>query len=646
VPIGAATNVPIGAALYARVTPQLVQAPAQGTERRTIAVDPIVIPNTHLGLIDSLDAPSQRDGVLDFIGIEVKDGENPPSNEVFQVQEGNTVKKYRRLKEGDRVEAGQLMAHVDDTLARADMGIKIAKLNAAKADRTASDKTRDEAYQRYLTQERLRGTGGRGATSDEDVRGAKLTYDRYVYEAISKVQAITVAEEELNQARKTDDMYDIRSKISGVVKQIHKHKGEAVKQLEPVVQIYGYDRLQAIGMVEPQYANDLHRGTEVVIEPTQRENPEQTFAGHRLEITGVAVSKDLQNPLIVTASEDETVMVWERTSRRPRHIFPHPTGVRAVACTPPGAKANLCLSGAADGIGRIWDLDNLSDKPLRQLDAANAHRGAIHCVAFSPDGASCATGGDDNEIKVWDTATGALRYQIPGHRSIVTALQFTPDSGLVSVSRDNTVRLWKLGSQGAETVRTIRRRSSDVGQLGISPDGKHVLDEQGREMRILSLANEVTEAFLQSPPSSTFRTFAMFSPDGRLVLTTTGGEGVLQLWKVGEARSYELRQMIPTLRSEATCAAFAPNGSFVVAGIKDRKVYLWPMPTAKEINDEIKGTIVNVEKSVESADGLVRVMAEFTNPRERPLLQGDVVTMVVYPRKAADAVSMKGETGK
>jgi WD40 repeat protein len=640
-----AAKVSIGADLYAKAAIQPVQTAPAPAEKRTIAVDPIVIPNTRLGLIESQDVPSQRDGVLDFVGIEVKEGENPSQTDVFAVEEGKAAKNYRRLKEGDRIQPGQLLARVDATLARADVGIKQAKVEAANADKTASEKTKDEALQRYNTQEKLRGSG-RGATSIEDVRGAYLTYIRYVFEEISKAQAIVVAKEELNQANKTYEMYDIRSKIPGVVKTIHKHKGEAVKQLEPVLQIYNTDRLQAVGMVEPQFVNELHRGMEVVIEPTHRENPDLTFAGHRLEVTGVAVSKDPQNPLIVSSSEDETVIVWERTSRRARKIFQHPTPVRAVACTPPSSAAtatpNWCLSGGADGIGRLWNLDGNSHDPLRVLDIKSGHRGAIRCVAFSPDAKTCATGGEDGEIKIWDTADGTLRYRIIGHRNVVTAIHFTPDAHLVSVSRDNTVRIWKLGTAGAEAERTIRRRSSDVGQLGISPDGKRILDEQGREMRVVSLPGEVTENILQNPPqSNAFQTLALFSPpDGRLVLTTSGNEGVLQLWRLGDVRSYELRQFIPTERSQVTCAAFAPNGSFVVAGIKDRKVYLWPMPAKEEVERQITGTVINVENSVESAEGLVRIVAEFTNRQDRPLLHGDVVTMVVYPRKPLNAVSM------
>ena len=52
---------------------------------------------------------------------------------------------------------------------------------------------------------------------------------------MSKDSAIKVAEAELNQARTTLAMFDIRTKIPGIVKEILKNDGEYDKGLDPVV---------------------------------------------------------------------------------------------------------------------------------------------------------------------------------------------------------------------------------------------------------------------------------------------------------------------------------------------------------------------------------------------------------------------------
>jgi WD40 repeat protein len=627
---------PMGGELLVQASPTAPLPGLRPNERR-FASDPIVMPLGRLRLIDQEDVPSQRDGVVMFIGTEITDGEQAPSYDLLEVQMGETKKRFRRLKEGDYVKADQLVALVDDTLARADEAIKVAKLYAAEADKVAEEKTRDEALSRYDTQKKLffNNPGSMRATSREDLTGALLTYNKYVESTKSKEQAVNVAKEELNQARKTLSMYEVHPKISGIVKLINKHPGEAIKSLEPILQIQNYDRLRVDALLPEQYANHLEKGMKVAVEPTFRESPTQTLIGHRGVVLGVAVNQDPQKPLIVSCSADRTVRVWEpspgETRLRESHVLHHPVGVRAVACTPYGAKVNLCLSGDEEGKGRLWDLnDRTGDKPVRELKAQ--HQGAILCAAFSPDGQTCATGGEDREIMVWDTATGSRRYRIFGHSSLVTALYFTSGSRLVSVGRD-AVRFWKLGTDKAEALEdeTIRRREA-FDNLGVSPDGQRMMDEESGEMRVISIPGAKTEAVIRNSVSmgKKFVNFALFSPDGRLALTTPQTGGMVQLWRIDKARSYELRQFVSTSREVVKSAAFAPDGSFLVAAVNDR-LDVWSMPTNEEVKP-IPAYITNIEKPIEAVENQVKVTAELDNPGQR-LRPGDVVTVVAYPQK-------------
>src|SRR5262249_16942042 len=107
---------------------------------------------------------------------------------------------FRRLQEGDEVAEGQLLGMINPSRAVDDLAIKIAKLHAAAADVETARKTRDEAFQRYQTAHRLN-VAGKGIMSDEDKRGAELTWKRYIYETISKIQAVNVTTSELKQGQ-------------------------------------------------------------------------------------------------------------------------------------------------------------------------------------------------------------------------------------------------------------------------------------------------------------------------------------------------------------------------------------------------------------------------------------------------------------
>lgn len=613
---------PMGAPLYARAdSPPAVKNPPAG--RKGMA-DPIVIHDARFVVIDKQDVPSQRDGVLTVIGTDVGENDEVPADRLITVKVGKETKRYRWLKEGDTVKSGQLLAQIDDRLPGAEAEMKGAKITASKADYDASVKTREEARERYLSRVRSR-------DSAEEIRGALLTLQRYESEVISKDKGIELAKLEKQQADVVLEMHRISSAIDGEVKTIFKKRGESVKALETVFQIQNIDRLRVEGLVDVQYLPRIKHGMKVAIEPLLPISQVAEFKGHLQEITGVAVSNDLKNPLIASASEDGTVRVWEGRQRREKVVYWHPGPVRAVACTPASVAENLCLSGAADGKGRLFDLAADSDLPIREL--AGSHRGAITSVAFSPDGKTCATGGEDREINLWEVASGKHLYRLPGgHKGAITSLQFTPLTQLVSVGRDNTLILWQLGETSGKVVRTMDRRSGEVTTLGASPDGKLVLFDQGKTLRVLTLPAGLTEAVLQSPSSAaTFATLAIWSPDGQRILTGSASDGRLQLWRApGSRRVCELRQLVNSDRTPFTCAAFSPDGGYIVTGNRDRQVMVWPVPPAVELDQEITGMVTLIDHDLQSAARQVRIWAEVANP-EQKLMPGGTAKMVIHP---------------
>lgn len=603
--------------------------------RTKAGVDPVAIENCRITAIDKVDLASARDGILNYVGTNAKPGETIPADRVVRDRDGKVVEGLKKLKEDDTVVPGQLLAQLDDRVVRDEWLTKKHEIVVAMSEWETSKAAEKESKQRWETGVNLRGQIGK-AMSLEEVNERKFAYEKYHNEVAKRKEEIELAKLKMNQAYTVMTQHELRSPIHGVIKAIYRNPGEGIKSspsYEPVFHILNIGRLRAEGLVDEQYLPLLRKGMKVLLEPSQSQGPEQTFVGHLQEITGVAVTRDKKKPLIVSASLDGTVRVWERAMRHELRILRHPVGVRAVACTPADEGPNLCLTGAVDGSARLWDLDSASTEPVRELAAS--HRGPITCVAFSPDGSYCATGGDDRDICLWNTNTGELMYRITGHSGGVTCLQFTPSFQLVSAARDNTIRIWEgLGTKAYDPARvaTITRRSGDVTTLGISPDGRSVLFDpwQSKSLRVLSLPEGLTEGVLQNTAGVYhFTTLALFSPDARWVLTAGSSDGRLQLWSspLGSSRAYVQRQLVTIERSQPTCAAFAPNGSFMVVGSRDRHLHLWPMQYEGNIPQALPAVISNIEKSLESRQ--VRIWAEFDNPGA--LLPGGIVTMVRYP---------------
>jgi WD40 repeat protein len=326
-----------------------------------------------------------------------------------------------------------------------------------------------------------------------------------------------------------------------------------------------------------------------------------------------------------------------------------------VACTPPRAAANWCLTGANDGSLRLWDLDGDFKRPLREVE--DKHRGPVNCLAFNQDGTLCASGGDDHEIRVWDPATGRLKVRLTDHHGPIQSLQFTPQGQLVSTAKDRTIMVWSIGDDARPPEVTFSKRSDEVPVLGVSPDGKRVLFDpwQMKELRVRTLPEGLYAGVIQNPAGTVgFKTLALFSPDGQLVLTGSGTEGKLQLWKAPSenSRAYEVRELVSTerFRSPITCAAFYPHSptpedtGFVVAGTKTGQVLAWPLASSKEIEEfAIPGEVTYIDLSLDTLAHQVRIWADFENPKDpknpdRLLLKpGGIVTVVIPPtNKIAD----------
>ena len=85
----------------------------------------------------------------------------------------------------------------------------------------------------------------------------------------------------------------------------------------------------------------------------------------------------------------------------------------------------------------------------------------MRSVAYAPDGATLATGGDDGTVRIWDTRTGQQQQQLTGHTGPVLAVAYAPDGAtLATGSGDLTVRIWnpRNGAQVDGTGFGVTRR--------------------------------------------------------------------------------------------------------------------------------------------------------------------------------------------
>jgi eukaryotic-like serine/threonine-protein kinase len=144
----------------------------------------------------------------------------------------------------------------------------------------------------------------------------------------------------------------------------------------------------------------------------------------------------------LTASyADQTVKLWETASgkaigKRMQHRIAD-VGYFAAAFSPDG---KTVATGGEDEFAQLWEA--ATGDPIGR---SMRHHGKVWAVAFSPDGKMLLTASVDGTVGLWDAATGKPIGTPLQHPGRVRAVVFSPDGKKIATAcGDNTARLWEL----------------------------------------------------------------------------------------------------------------------------------------------------------------------------------------------------------
>jgi WD40 repeat protein len=211
--------------------------------------------------------------------------------------------------------------------------------------------------------------------------------------------------------------------------------------------------------------------------------------GHTQKVADVAYSADGKR--LVTAALDNTARVWDARSGRELAVLRGHHGDVLAARFIPGGRG--VATASKDGTVRLWNADGGLERTLRlsrgsvrdvavsadgrYLAAAaepdarilevgtgrtiarlRGHDGVVISTAFSPDGGTLVTGGQDQTARLWDVPSGRPLGVLRGHNDYLRSAEFTPDGrSVVTASDDGTARVFRCDVCGSE--RTLIRRA-------------------------------------------------------------------------------------------------------------------------------------------------------------------------------------------
>ncbi len=216
--------------------------------------------------------------------------------------------------------------------------------------------------------------------------------------------------------------------------------------------------------------------------------------GAGFELHAAAVSSTGNH--VVTVAANATAKVWNIKSGALIGVFKLPgistisfgpggelgRGMSSLAISPDGQQVLVCPTtdnDASDPMIKPVIIDSSTGKQRLILDG---HRDIIFASAFSPDSTMSLTGGLDGTAKLWSTTDGKLIHtfmNLPQEGvSAIQGLAFSPDGKSLLIADQSAVRIWD-----AKTFKLVRK-------LDVFSVGAVSFDETGRRFVVGSLYGE------------------------------------------------------------------------------------------------------------------------------------------------------------
>jgi WD40 repeat protein len=240
------------------------------------------------------------------------------------------------------------------------------------------------------------------------------------------------------------------------------------------------------------------------------------LVGHEAAVSVVRISPD--GEIVITASSDKTIRVWDLPARRERSVLGrHRKQVLALDLD---ASRDRVWSGGHDGRLNAWSL------ATGQLDATVELGGSVTSVAVrAVDGVvAAATVGSGIAIM---SAAGTEMVRVARDVRVIGSVAWAADGSFLVASSPGGATVW--ASEGWEHVRSLGSGAGSMLPTALTPDGSRIALGWDHHVGLWSADESQPEVTVDGLPKGVYG--LSFSHDGQL-LAAAAADGRVRVWSI------------------------------------------------------------------------------------------------------------------
>lgn len=218
-------------------------------------------------------------------------------------------------------------------------------------------------------------------------------------------------------------------------------------------------------------------------------------------------------------------------------LLGHDAPVRAVAFSADGQRL---VTASDDQTVRVFELNSPQPPESKKFGPAGS---PLTAVALSPDSAQLLAAGADNKVRLFNVADGMLQKECMGHGGRIVGAGYLAAGQPYSISADRTVRFWNPAD--GQQVRAIELPSPII-SWSLSVDAQRLaVGCEDKLIRIVLLSNGQIQQTLtghQGPAVS-----LNFSADGKRLASSAAANMTSEtiVWEIEKSRIQEVLEDVP-----------------------------------------------------------------------------------------------------